>query len=66
MSDAAEYRLNAMICEDCANATGSPMDRGTWLRLRQTWLRLAVDEERRDASTAEERRHGSAAAEPRT
>ena len=49
MSDAAEYRLNAFFCEDCANAMHSGADRDLWLRLRQTWLRLATDEERRDA-----------------
>jgi hypothetical protein len=47
MSDAAEYRLDAAICGDCADATRSPVDRQIWLRLQQTFLRLAAEEERR-------------------
>jgi hypothetical protein len=53
MSDAAEYRLNALICEESANAAHSPLDRGIWLSLRRTWLKLAAKEEHREASAAE-------------
>ena len=50
MSDAAEYRLDAAICGDCAEATHSLIDRQIWLRLQQTFLELAAEEDRRLAS----------------
>ena len=54
MSDAAEYRHNARVCADCADAAGSPLDRQVWLRLHLTWLRLAAEAERMSAPDAEQ------------
>jgi hypothetical protein len=52
MSDAAEYRLDADICRDCADAARSPLDRQIWLRLQQHFLRLAAEEDRQSAAVA--------------
>jgi|SoiMethySBSTD1v2_1073268.scaffolds.fasta_scaffold01912_12 hypothetical protein len=54
MSDPAEYRRNARVCADCADAAGSPLDRQIWLRLQLTWLRLAAEAQRMDETDAEQ------------
>jgi hypothetical protein len=54
MSEAAEYRRNARVCADCADAAGSPLDQQFWLRLQLTWLRLAAEAERMDGPEAEQ------------
>jgi hypothetical protein len=56
MSDAAEYRHNARVCADCADAAGSPLDRQVWLRLQLTWLRLAAEADRVDEQEDDIRR----------
>jgi hypothetical protein len=54
MSDAAEYRRNADVCAECADAAGSPLDRQIWLRLQLIWLRLAAEADRVDGPEAEQ------------
>jgi hypothetical protein len=46
MTDAAELRKNAMICEDLANRCKSEVEREQWLRMQQSWLALAENREK--------------------
>lgn len=54
MTDAAEYRQNAQVCADLANATPSTIDREIWLRMERGWLELADKADQTDPEQARE------------
>jgi hypothetical protein len=42
MSDAAEFRQNALLCADIAEGTHKPLDPEIWHRMQRGWLDLAA------------------------
>jgi hypothetical protein len=42
MSDATEFRQNALLCADIAEGTHKPLDREIWHRMERGWLDLAA------------------------
>src|SRR5690348_13661337 len=47
MSNAEEFRRNAVQCSHLAKATGSDSERDQWSKLQRFWLHLAEQEDQR-------------------
>jgi hypothetical protein len=52
MSDAAEFRTNAQVCKDLADAARLEAERVAWRRMEEAWLARAaqVEVDYRDSS----------------